>query len=54
MYQTICCRMLAKTAFYQSGGAYGFRDQLQDSIAAKYVDPDITKNKLSEVVIINL
>ena len=46
MYQTICCRMLAKTAFYQSGGAYGFRDQLQDSIAAKYVDPDITKKQI--------
>lgn len=46
MYQTICCRLLARTAFYQAGGAYGFRDQLQDSIAAKYVDSEITKNQI--------
>lgn len=36
----------SKTGYYQSGGAYGFRDQLQDTIALKYVNPDITKQQI--------
>lgn len=46
LYQTLSCRYLSRTAFYQSGGAYGFRDQLQDSIALGVVSPDITKNQI--------
>jgi cyclic beta-1,2-glucan synthetase len=46
MYQNLSCRMWAKTAFYQAGGAYGFRDQLQDATAALYVDPKITRDQI--------
>ena len=46
MYQTIVSRMWGRTGFYQSGGAYGFRDQLQDSLSSKYLNPEITKNQI--------
>ena len=46
LYQTLCSRMLAKTGYYQSGGAYGFRDQLQDCIGAKYISPEIFRNQI--------
>ena len=32
LYQTIACRVWARSAFYQASGAYGFRDQLQDGM----------------------
>ncbi|WP_437201454.1 GH36-type glycosyl hydrolase domain-containing protein [Planctomicrobium sp. SH664] len=38
-YQTLACRMWARTAFYQSSGAYGYRDQLQDSGSLLPLDP---------------
>ena len=46
LYQTLCSRLYGRTGFYQSGGAYGFRDQLQDTMSLKYVDSDITKNQI--------
>ena len=45
-YQNLCCRMWARSAYYQSGGAYGYRDQLQDSSALLYLDPDITRRQI--------
>lgn len=45
-YQTLCCRLFARSAFYQSGGAYGFRDQLQDSLAALHIDASLTRRQI--------
>ena len=46
IYQTLSCRYLARTAFYQSGGAYGFRDQLQDSMSLGILDSEITRKQI--------
>ena len=46
LYQAISCRMWARTAFYQAGGAYGFRDQLQDSLSVMAIWPEIAKNQI--------
>lgn len=46
VYQTISSRMLARTGFYQSSGGFGYRDQLQDSLGMKYVNPDILRNQI--------
>ena len=46
LYQTIACRIQARSAFYQASGAYGFRDQLQDGMALAATRPDMTREHI--------
>jgi cyclic beta-1,2-glucan synthetase len=46
LYQSLSCRMWGRSAFYQSGGAIGFRDQLQDCLAMVYAAPRISREQI--------
>ncbi|WP_438563155.1 GH36-type glycosyl hydrolase domain-containing protein, partial [Clostridium sp.] len=48
LYQNYNCRYLSRSAFYQSGGAYGFRDQMQDSLALGVIEPKILRERILE------
>ncbi len=45
-YQTITSRLYGRSGYYQSGGAYGFRDQLQDTLGLKYLEPEFMKQQI--------
>lgn len=46
LYQALSCRMWARSALYQSSGAFGFRDQLQDVMAFAYTEPQVSREHI--------
>ncbi|EEY29118.1 glycosyltransferase [Brucella suis bv. 5 str. 513] len=45
-YQAVACRIWARAAFYQASGAFGFRDQLQDTLSLLLVDPSLAREQI--------
>ncbi|MBW8298588.1 MAG: protein ndvB [Hydrogenophaga sp.] len=45
-YQALACRIFARAGFYQASGAYGFRDQLQDTLAFLLYEPDLARRQI--------
>lgn len=49
VYQTLASRLYGRTGYYQSSGAIGYRDQLQDTIGIKYIDETLLKKQIIKI-----